>query len=145
MLCQRGKESTGNNYGLLISSTTKQEEEISMATKHYSQKNEGINDPVLKTMNFGPDFQFEGYPLEEGVCDMAADEKEAGRLRNVEHNKCSFFKRRDHWTFVHFPNGDKSQVSCDIKDNLVLDGPVSVSDSSISYPCNLKHCWRCCL
>ena len=132
-------------YGMLISSTTKQEEELSLATKHYSQTNEGINDPVLKIMNFGPDYEFDGYPLNEGVCDMAADEEKAGKLSNVEHKKCSYFKRRYHWTFVHFPNGDKSQVFCEIKGNLVLDGPVSVSDASIRYPCNLKHCWRCCL
>jgi hypothetical protein len=64
-------------------------------------------------------------------------------LSNVEHPECSFFKREDHWTFVH---GDILEVPhCDNRESMELEGPASSNDASITYPCNLKHCWRCCL
>ena len=94
-------------------------------------------------MNYGPDLKFCGYAKQEGVCDLTADENKASRLSNVEHPECSFFKREDHWTFVH---GDSLEVPhCDNRENLELEGPASSNDASITYPCNLKHCWSCCL
>ena len=43
-------------YGLLISSYDEQDEQVALATEVYSQKFQGINAPILKTMCFGPDF-----------------------------------------------------------------------------------------
>jgi hypothetical protein len=56
----------------------------------------------------------------------------------------SLLIREDHWTFVHFEIGDSRVVQCDGKENLILEGPASAQNTSIIYPCNLKHCWRCC-
>ena len=133
-------------YALLLSSSSKQDEEMMLATKTYSQTVPGINDPVLKVMSYGPDLSFHGYNTSEGVCDMTEDENNADKTCNVEHTECSYFERKKHWTYVHFEDGESLEGSqCDNKENLVLEGPASSKDASISYPCNLKHCWRCCL
>ena len=88
-------------YALLISSSVEQDEQVSLATEVYSQKLQGLNEPILKTMCFGPDLEFQGYPSEENFCDINKDEPRPSELRDVEHNKCSFFKRKYHWQFVH--------------------------------------------
>jgi hypothetical protein len=133
-------------YVLLVSSSSKQDEEHLLATKAYSQTNPGINDPVLKVMNYGPDLNYYGYAKKEGVCDLTLDERKSGKLRNVEHTECSYFERSNHWTFVHVENEESfEEPPCDGKDNLELEGPASTNDASIYYPCNLKHCWRCCM
>ena len=52
-------------YALLVSSSTKQDEESLLATKAYSQTNPGINYPILKVMNYGPDLKYYGYAKKE--------------------------------------------------------------------------------
>ena len=132
-------------YALLISSSIKQENDALTAKEHYSQTVPGINDPVLKMMSFGPDHKLKSFITSEGACDLSKDESKAGELRNVRHEECSYLRREDHWTFVHHKIGD-SDITCDNvdKENLKLDGPASAKDTSIIYPCNLNHCWRCC-
>ena len=133
-------------YALLVSSSTKQDEERLLAMKAYSQTNPGINDPVLKVMNCGPDLKYYGYAKKEGVCDLTSDEKKSRKMRIVEHKECSYFEMRNYWTFVHVENEESfEEPPCDGKDNLELEGPASTNDASIYYPCNLKHCWRCCM
>ena len=62
-------------YALLVSSSTKLDEESLLATKAYSQTNPGLNDPILKVMNYG-------YAKKEGVCDLTVDEKNSEKMRN---------------------------------------------------------------
>ena len=63
---------------------------------------------------------------------------------NVNHEKCSSFKREDPWKFVHNETGHDFS-NCDHNDGMLLEGPVSEKRSLvISYPCDLKHCWKCC-
>ena len=129
-------------YALLISS--EQDEQVSLATKVYSQKLQGINAPILKTMCFGPDLQFHGYPEEDNFCDISKDEQKPPITRDVEHNKCSYFKREYHWKFVHYESDDDSTMHCMKNEDLLLEGPASTKEAFIVYPCNLQHCWRCC-
>ena len=133
-------------YGLLISSSAEQDEQVSIATKVYSQKLQGINAPILKTMCFGPDFQFHGYPKEDNVCDMTKDEPKPSTkaLRDVEHTKCSYFKREYHWKYMHYGSDDDNTMKCRENEDLLLEGPASTKEAFIVYPCNLRHCWRCC-
>ena len=132
-------------HGLLVSSMVKQDSDLILATEHYSQKVPGVNDPVLKVMGFGADFKFESYTQSDTACNLSTDEKKAGRLSKVTHEECSYFNREDHWLFVHYETGEDSHIPCQNKVDLQLDGPASACDGSIVYPCNLKHCWRCCL
>ena len=132
-------------HGLLVSSMVKQDSDVILATEHYSQKVPGVNDPVLKVMGFGADFKFESYTQSDTACNLSTDEKKAGRLSKVTHEECSYFNREDHWLFVHYETGEDSHIPCQNKVDLQLDGPASACDGSIVYPCNLKHCWRCCL
>ena len=132
-------------YGLLISSSVEQDEQVSLATVVYSQKSQGLNEPILKTMCFGPDIEFQGYPSEENFCDITKDEPMPSELRDVEHRNCSFFKREYHWKFVHHEIDEDQTKECTKIGNLLLEGPASTKDAFLVYPCNLKHCWRCCM
>ena len=130
-------------HALLVASSKMQVDEMEKAKYIYSQNMPGLNDPVLKTMCFGPDIDFESYETKTNCCDITEDE---GKVKltdlNVVHKNCSFLKRDDHWKYFH--------GKCDIdisecKSDKKLEGPVSQKDSQlIHYPCNLNHCWISC-
>ena len=67
-------------HTLLISTSKKQEEEFEEANEVYSQKLPGLNNPILKTMCFGPDVQFRTV----NNCELKKDEKEA--ILNLNKN-----------------------------------------------------------
>ena len=142
---QEEKKVLDTVHALLVSSLVKQDNDVTLATEHYSQRVPGVNDPVLKVMGFGPDLKLKSFTQSDTACNLSRDENKAGRLSKVTHEECSNFKREDHWLFVHYEIGEDSPIPCENKDDLKLDGPASACDASIVYPCNLKHCWRCCL
>ena len=75
---------------MLLSSSKKWEEEIDNAKRTYSQSLPGINDPVLKSMCFGPDSTYKPAGQEDIDCDLQQDEHEMRIFNfNVKHNKCS--------------------------------------------------------
>ena len=77
-------------HALLLSSSEKREGEIDKANRIYSQSLPGINDPVLKSMCFGPDTTYKPAGQEPTDCDLQKDEYQMRTLDfNVEHNKCS--------------------------------------------------------
>ena len=82
-------------YGLLISSSAKQENDVLIAKEHYSQSVPGINDPLLKMMSFGPDHKLKSFTTTEQACDLSKDESKAGKLSNVKHEECSYFRSLD--------------------------------------------------
>ena len=132
-------------HALLLSSSKKREEEIEEANNIYSQNLPGINDPVLKTMCFGPDIEFEPVGQVGGNCDLKGDED---RMRffdfNVKHDVCSELMRDKHWKH-HHGDGESNTSQCNHKEDLILEGPICEKNSqAICYPCNLKHCWICC-
>ena len=132
-------------HALLLSSSKKREEEIDNAHRIYSQNLPGINDPVLKSMCFGPDNVFEPVGQEDVDCDLKQDEHDMRILNfNVEHGKCSDLKKDKHWKYHHGENmTDISQ--CNHNNKLILEGPICDKNSqTVYYPCNLKHCWICC-
>jgi hypothetical protein len=60
-------------HGLLLSSSEKQEEELDDANRIYSQNLPGLNEPILKSMRFGPDISHcirnKDLSLEGPICD----------------------------------------------------------------------------
>ena len=132
-------------HALLLSSSRKREEEIDEANRTYSQSLPGINDPVFKSMCFGPDFTHKPAGQENIDCDLQQDEDRIRILNfNVKHDKCSDLEEDKHWTYHHDEKSiDISQ--CKHSKPLILEGPVCDKNSRvIYYPCNLKHCWICC-
>jgi hypothetical protein len=124
-------------HTLLISTSKKQEEEFEEATEFYSQKLPGLNNPILKTMCFGPDVQFRAV----NTCELKKDEKETILNLNVEHATCSELKPEKHWQYHH-----GEDLTCTSNGNLPLEGPICEKDNQIIYyPCNMKHCWICCV
>ena len=134
-----------NIYALLLASSQKREEEIDYAQRIYSQSLPGLNEPILKSMCFGPDNVFEPVHQEDVDCDLERDENERILNLNVEHGKCSDLQKHKHWKYYH--GEDMNDISqCSQKQNQILEGPVCEKNSRIVYyPCNLKHCWICCL
>ena len=130
-------------HALLMCSQKKQAEEFLEAEEIYLQNLQGLNNPVLKTMCFGPfpEFDQNDKNLE---CNLADDEKNVFTWNNVEHSTCVDFKNEMHWKFKH--NGEASAINdCSKNDNLTLEGPASKVDSQIIYyPCNNHLCWRPC-
>ena len=128
---KEGKKVLDVIYALLISSSVEQDEQISLATEVYSQKLQGLNEPILKTMCFGPDLEVQGYPSEGSFCDITKDEPRPAEFRGVEHKICSFFKRKHHWKFVHRELDDDQPNECTIYEKLLLEGPASTKDACI--------------
>jgi hypothetical protein len=128
-------------HALLISSSKNQEEEFEVAKKVYSQSLPGLNNPVLKSMCFGPDVKFQT----KDSCELEIDESKVKILNlNVEHETCSELNKEKHWQYHHGQNMSDT-TECVKNENLHLEGPVCEKDSHIVYyPCNLKHCWVCC-
>ena len=133
-------------HGLLLSSSEKREEEIDDANRIYSQNLPGLNEPILKSMCFGPDNAFEPVGQEVVDCDIQQDEHYMRTLNfNVKHGKCSDLQKHKHWKYQH--GEDMPDIShCIRNKDLSLEGPICDKDSRIVYyPCNLKHCWICCV
>ena len=130
---------------LLISSSEKQEDERVFATQKYSQTLSDVNEPTLKIMCHGPDIDFEAFVVEDDECDINKDEEMVkNTLLNVKHERCSSFKRDNHWKYVHGETG-RDGSTCDHNDGMILEGPASEKESlAVSYPCDLKNCWKCC-
>ena len=127
-------------HGLLISSTKKQEEEETEAQKIYSLNLNGLNSPILKTMCYGPDVEFK--TVDKNInCDISKDEKKVNFDMNVQHPVCSDLYDEKHWKYQH---GEADISDCEKNQGLVLEGPACSTDSVVFYPCNLKHCWKCC-
>ena len=131
-------------HGLLISTSKKQDDEVSEAHTIYSQNLPGLNQPPLKSMCHGPIVNFEtvGDKID---CDIIMDENEVKTLNlNVEHSRCSDLTDENHWKFHH--NESVSDFNDCIKNKrIMLEGPVCEIDSkTVYYPCNLNHCWKCC-
>ena len=131
-------------HALLLSSSKKREEEIHEAKGIYSQSLPGINDPVFKSMCFGPDSTYRPSGQKDVNCDLQQDEQEILFNFNVKHNKCSDLEKKKHWTYHH--DEKSSDISqCKHNKEMILEGPVCDKNSKeIYYPCNLKHCWICC-
>ena len=128
---------------LLICSQRKQCEEIDEANQIYFQSLSGLNDPILKTMCFGPFPEFEQND-KNVECNLAADEKNVFMNNNVKHSQCLDFKNEMHWMFKH---DDIASISnaCTTNENMTLSGPVcKIGSQIIYYPCNLLHCWIPC-
>ena len=127
-------------HAMLISSSKKQEGELEMARKVYSQSLPGLNNPVLKSMCYGPDVHVQT----KVGCELESDEKKVILNLNVEHVNCSELNNEKHWQYHH--GQDMSSTSeCICNENLLLEGPACKKDSQVvHYPCNLKHCWVCC-
>ena len=134
-------------HALLISSSKKQMDEVSLATRIYSQSMPGLNEPILKIMCHGPDLELKRNCYNNEVdCDITKDEENVKftGFTSVKHDNCTSFKREDHWKYVHGITGtDVSE--CETNADKILEGPVSdLKSLGISYPCNLRHCWLSC-
>ena len=127
-------------YALLLLSIPEKEDAMTSASFIYSQKESKLNDPILKTMCHGPDFDEYASPNE---CDIDKD-KSKNRLTfvtSIKHNPCGSFRRSDHWTYTH----GEDDFCEDIDENMILNGPVSLNESEpLVYPCNLQHCRVSC-
>ena len=99
---------------LLICSQRKQCEEIDEANQIYFQSLSGLNDPILKTMCFGPFPEFEQND-KNVECNLAADEKNVFMNNNVKHSQCLDFKNEMHWMFKHDDIASISNASDGIK------------------------------
>ena len=129
-------------HALLICSHKKQCEEMDEANQMFSQSLPGLNDPILKTMCFGPFPEFD-QNNENIECNLAEDEKKVFMDNNVKHSHCLYFKNDMHWRFKHDDNA--STKECTMNENITLDGPATAIDSQIIYyPCNFLHCWKPC-
>ena len=132
-------------YALLTLSLLSSEDVISEASLVYMQKASKLNDPVLKVMCHGPDFDkyVEVREVNKNRCDLSKDEAKVKHsfVPSIKHNLCQSFKSSDHWTFVH---GEDDYCE-DIDEKFILTGPVAMKDSfAVIYPCNLNHCWVIC-
>ena len=77
---------------------------------------------VLKAMCHGPDFDFKQFKVEDEECDITKDEAIVKKtLMNVEHERCSNFKREDSWKYVHGEN-DQNCSNCDQNNGMLLEG-----------------------
>ena len=127
-------------FALLKVSLPLKENAIKYASTKYSQQTSKLNDPLLKIMCHGPDF--DDY-VSLTVCDVKKDELRAKQtvFTSVKHTQCSSFKRSDHWTYT---NGENNFCE-DIDENFIICGPVAMSEyEPLIYPCNLRHCWVRC-
>lgn len=130
-------------YALLNASKPNQEKAKLCANDKYSQKLSKMNDPKLKVMCHGPDFDSYVSADTSENCDLAKDvsKVEYTGFKTIKHSQCENFKREDHWTFKH----GEDDVCDDIDENMRIDGPAVVKDTySISYCCNMQHCWVPC-
>ena len=78
--------------------------------------------------------------------------------KKIDWGLCTFFKiQNSNFISIHISLSliinrncfDSLEIGfCDVKNidktDFKLDGPASAMDTSIMYPCNLKHCWHCC-
>lgn len=135
---------------LLESSKIKRQIEEENITRKYEQRENCINPPILAIMHHGPDLEI-NRNVERIQCNLENDERKYGTKEYLLHENCVYLKRSDHWTYKHhndhiYPSGSQNEYpACETNDGKVLDGPVSMPDQSISYPCNLKHCWKFCI
>ena len=105
-------------YALLLVSSQKHDVELALATKTYSQKLQGLNEPIQKIMCRGP-------------------------ILNLTVGRENYIKDEDYWKYVHY--GDELSNQCQGEQNVLLQGPVSSKDTSIAHPCNLGTCWVGCM
>ena len=137
---------------LLLSTKAIREQGNEKIAKKYEQKEIGLNPPPLRTMHHGPDLELTGNNSKCQECDLEYDERKCVIKACVMHRNCRYLQRSDHWTYKHnsdlvlaLPSGSKDEYAACIKvDHKLLEGPVSMLDQTIAYPCNLKHCWIGC-
>ena len=127
--------------GLLISSQEIRNKAKSLISSKYEQREIDLNPPLLATMHHGPDIELRGIK-DTKSCNLKHDEWRYEMSEDVIHPNCKFLARSAHWTYVH--NGENLST-CVANDGKALEGPVSMPDQSIAYPCNLKCCWKGCL
>ena len=131
-------------YAILFSTKEKHDEEFMLAKETYTQTQQGLNDPVLKTMLHGPDYGIKETSADDVPCDIVKDEKNfklKGCL-SVEHKDCKSFNYKDHWEHKHHPT-EADNFEC-TKCDSTLHGPASNKKAHIFYPCNKKQCWVGC-
>ena len=102
-------------YALLIVSSDKMKMEISIASKIYAQKEQGINDPIFKTLCKGP------IPM--------------SNARDKDHWEFVHYDE----------DGTNPHPHCEDKEDINLEGPASTQDTAVIYPCNLKKCRLRCM
>ena len=102
-------------YALLIVSSDKMKMEILIASKIYAQKEQGINDPILKTLCKGPISQ--------------------SNDRDKDHWEFVHYDEDETNPHPHFED----------KEDIILEGPASTKDTAVIYPCNLKKCRLRCM
>ena len=133
---------------LVLSASEKYSALRSGIALQYSQAVPGLNPPVLSLMMHGPDLQkFSGSAQ---ACEMLRDERNCYLKEVVTHTKCRSMKNEHHWMFKHHPVSEKHIEESSLGTDMTRQGPASLPDQSIVYPCNLGHwhacqCGSCCL
>ena len=128
-------------FGLLISSQAVREKANGLISCKYEQSESNLNPPLLATMHHGPDIELHGIK-DSKACNLKHDEWKCEFSEDVMHQNCKFLPRSAHWTYVH---SDEKLSTCMASDGRALEGPVSLPDQSIAYPCNLKSCRKGCV
>ena len=114
----------------------------------YSQAVPGLNPPILSIMMHGPDLQ--KFSSSSQACEMLRDERNCYLKEIVSHKKCKSMKNEYHWMFKHHMVSEEYHEEPSMGTDMSRQGPASLPDQSIVYPCNLGHwhacqCESCCL
>ena len=108
--------------------------------RQYMQSNPGLNAPVLSVMMHGPDMGT--YSGISEHCETELDERRSYFKNTVSHKVCRSMRNDYHWMFRH----DDEEQSCASSSSSTIasrQGPASLPDQSIVYPCNLGHWHEC--
>ena len=125
--------------GLLSSAAEKYSSSRAQISRQYLQSNPGLNPPILSVMMHGPDLQT--YSGIAQHCDTKRDEHNAFLKKVVSHKNCKSMRNDHHWMYKHNEGDELLQESEDT--NFTREGPASLPDQSIVYPCNHGH-WHGC-
>ena len=131
--------------GLLLSASEKFSSLREDISQQYFQTNPGLNKPVLSLMMHGPDLHT--YSSVSENCETRRITSDTLFKQIVTHPDCNSFINEDHWMFKHFDNNSDPQEqagSSVAETDTARQGPASLPDQSIVYPCNLGH-WHGCL
>ena len=124
--------------GLLSSASKKFSSIRAHVSRQYLQTNPGLNPPIFSVMMHGPDLQT--YSGIAQNCDLRRDECKIFK-EIVTHKNCKSMENEYHWMYKH---NTKEQSQSESEDtNIARQGPASLPDQSIVYPCNHGH-WHGC-
>ena len=128
-------------FGLLSCASQLFSSARAQIAKQYSQSQPGLNPPVLSVMMHGPDLGT--YSSQTENCQTERDERRSSFKKSVSHKVCKSMINEYHWMYKHHTDQHEHPPCASSEANLTRQGPASLADQSIVYPCNMGHWHEC--